>query len=79
MMKLYLTLKHRFNTEEKLFGGLFPIENDFPKYFAKCRSLLYLFKHFVSHIKIIPRNDTLLYHSTNPISFKVLLLHSFMT
>ena len=27
------SLNH-FNREEKLFGGLFSIENDFPKYFA---------------------------------------------
>ena len=74
-----LELKHHFHREEKLFGELFSIENDFPKYFPKCHNLLYLFKYFVLHITIIPRNDTLLYHRTNQISFKVLLLHSFMT
>ena len=57
--------------EEKLFGELFCIENDFPKYFAKCRNLFHLFKYFVPRITIIPRNDTLLYHRTNQISFKV--------
>ena len=66
-MKLQLTLKHRFHTDEKLFDELFCIENDIPKYFAKCCNLLYLFKHFVSHITIIPRKDTLLYHRTNQI------------
>ena len=67
--------------EEKLFGELFCIENDFPKYFAKCRNLLYLFKFisFALHITIIPQNDTLLYHRTNQISFKVHILHSLMT
>ena len=33
----------------------------------------------VSDITLIPRNDTLLCHRTNQISFKVLLLHSYMT
>ena len=32
-----------------------------------------------SDITLIPRNDTLLYHRTNQISIKVLLLHSYMT
>ena len=64
--------------KEKIFRELFCIKNDFPKYFAKCCNLLYLF-NFVSKITIIPQNDTFLYHRTNQISSKVLLLHSFMT
>ena len=65
--------------EKKLFGELFCIKNDFPKYFAKCHNLLYLFKYFVARITIISRNDALLYHRTNQISFKVHILHSLMT
>ena len=47
-MKLKIPLKHCFYTDEKLFG-LFCIENNFPKYSAKCHNLLYLFKYFVIH------------------------------
>ena len=44
-MKLQLTTKHRFNTDEKRFD-LFCIENDFAKYFASYVSI-YLIKYFV--------------------------------
>ena len=48
IMKLKIPLKHCFYTDEKLFE-LFCIENNFPKYSAKCHNLLYLFKYFVIH------------------------------
>ena len=51
-MKLYLTLKHRFYTDEMLLE-LFCIENGFPKYLAKCRNLLYLFEYLVSNISCV--------------------------
>ena len=41
---------------------IFCIENDFAKYFAKCRNL---FKYFVSHTVIIFRNHTFPYYKTN--------------
>ena len=65
--------------EKKLFGELFCIKNHFPKYFAKCCNLLYLFKFFVPCITIISWNDALLYHRINQISFKVHILCSLMT
>ena len=45
-------MKRHFCTNERLFE-LICIENDFAKYFAKCRTLL---KYFISHIKVIHRN-----------------------
>ena len=68
-MKLKIPLKHCFYTDEKLFE-LFCIENNFPKYSAKCHNLLYL--NILSYITIIPQNDTLLHHRTNQISLKYL-------
>ena len=56
MMKLWLRLKHRVYTKENLFKWLC-IENDFAKNFAECRNL---FKHFVSHITVIPWKDAIL-------------------
>ena len=41
---------------------IFCIENDFAKYFAKCRNL---FKYFVSHTMIIVRN----FYTTRKIKF----------
>ena len=38
-----------------------------------------VFKFFVPHITIIHRNDTLLDHRTNQISFKVHILRSLIT
>ena len=49
---------------DERFLELFCIENDFAKY----RNL---FKYFVSHITVIPRNDTFLYHRTNQISLSL--------
>ena len=62
--EIILNINTPFYANEKLFE-LFCIKNDFLKYFVKCRNLLYLFKHFVSNIAIIPRND-----------LKILLLHN---
>ena len=73
-MKLQLTLKHRFYTDEKLFE-LFCIENNFAKYFANVaiyNAKIYLFECFVSHITVIPRNDTFLYYRTSQISIKLM-------
>ena len=61
-MKLWLTVKHNFYTSEKLFE-LFCFKNDFVKYFAECRDLL--FKYFVLHIMVIPQNNTFLYYKSN--------------
>ena len=41
---------------------IFCIENDFAKYFAKCRDL---FECFVSHTMIIFRNDPFPYYKAN--------------
>ena len=64
------TEKQRSSTDEKLFG-LLRIENDFPKYFAKCHNL---FRSFLSHITVILRNYTFLYtflyYKKNQISLK---------
>ena len=72
MIKLNLILKH-FYTDEKLFE-LFCIKNDFAKYFAKYRNLL--FKYFVSHIMIIFRSDTFLYHRTNQVSLRCIIVRN---
>ena len=66
MMKLHLPLKHNLYIDEKLFELH---ENDFVKYFSKCRNL---FKYFVSQITVIPQNDIFLYYWTNQISIKLL-------
>ena len=58
-MELKLTLKHNFSAGEKVFE-LFCIKNDFDSYLAKRHN-------FVSHITLIPRNNTLLYYSANQI------------
>ena len=66
MMKLQLTLKHRFYENKKIFLN----------YFASKLILLnilqnvaiYLFNYFVSHITVTPRN--FLYHRPNQISLK---------
>ena len=51
MMKLQLTLKYCFDTNENLLKLLY-IENDFGKSFAECYNL---FKCFISHITVIPQ------------------------
>lgn len=64
------TEKQRSSTDEKLFE-LLRIENDFPKYFAKCHNL---FRSFLSHITVILGNYTFLYtflyYKKNQISLK---------
>ena len=50
--------------DENLFE-LFCIKNDFARNFEKCQNL---FKYFVSHITVIPRNDLFLYYRKNQIS-----------
>ena len=56
---------------------IFCIENDFAKYFAKCRNL---FKCFVSDTMIIFRNDTLPYYKRNQISLCCMILrNAFLT
>ena len=57
---------------EKLFE-LFCIKNDFAKYFGGCCNL---FKHFVSHIIIIPQINTFLYYRTNYISLCCVMLQN---
>ena len=65
--KIIININTPFLYGLKLFG-LFCIENDFRKYLAKGRNLLYCFKYFVSHTTIISRHDTLLY-TTGQIKF----------
>ena len=55
--EIVINTKTYFHADEKLFG-LGCIENDFCKYVAK----FYILTILVSHIKIISRNDTLLYY-----------------
>ena len=52
---------------------IFCIENDFAKYFAKCRNL---FKYFVSRTMIIFRNDTFPYYKTNDIFLCCMILRN---
>ena len=55
---------------------VFCIENDFAKYFAKCRNLV---KYFVSHNMIIFRNDTFPYYKTNHICLCFMILRNVFT
>ena len=63
--EIAINIKTPFLWEQKNLFELFCIETDFAKYFAKCRNL---FKYFVSHITVTPRN--FLYHRPNQISLK---------
>ena len=71
MMKSQLTLKHHFYADEKLLN-----------YFASKITLLnilqnvaiYRFKYSISHIMVIPLNDTFLYYRTNRISLCCIIL-----
>ena len=73
IIKLELRVKYHSYVDEKLFE-LFCIENDFGKYFAKSCHLL--FKYFVSHIIVIPRNDSFLHYRTNQNSFFCIILRN---
>ena len=59
---IIINIKTLFYNGEKLFE-LFCFKNDFVKYFAECRDLL--FKCFVLHIMVIPQNNTFLYYKSN--------------